>query len=144
YAALSADPEWSQYFTPNGFIKSQIDNFLANQNVNIVTSVTGCIIPDFVDLNGVNQYIQTLINNDTPASGLFCAIDEQAFDDICQNSSKIDLVGNHLIDELTGNRDLVNPRINFLSYDQVLVADYLYTQNVIGVDFVGPTGLTGF
>lgn len=144
YAALSVDPEWAQYFTPNGFIKSQIDNFLANQNVNIVTSVTGCIIPDFVDLNGVNQYIQTLINNDTPASGLFCAIDEQAFDDICQNPSKIDLVGNHLIDELTGNRDLANPRINFLSYDQVLVADYLYTQNVIGVDFVGPTGLTGF
>lgn len=148
YAALSVDPEWSTYFTPNGFIKSQIDNFLANQNVNIVSSVTGCIIPDFVDLNGVNQYIQTLINNDTPASGLFCAIDEQAFDDICANPYTIDLVGNHLIDELTGNADLANPRINFLSYDQNLVADYLYTQNVVGLTgsggFAGPTGLTGY
>lgn len=138
YAALSVDPKWSQYFTINGFIKSQIDNFLANPDVNIVTSVTGCIIPDFVDLNGVNQYIQTLINADTPSTGLFCAIDEQAFDDICANPYKIDLVGNHLIDELSGDRDLATPSLNFLSYDQVLVADYLYTKNSVGL-----TGASG-
>jgi hypothetical protein len=139
YQALALDPKWSTYFTDNGFIKSRIDNFLSEPDVSIVTSVTGCIIPDFVDLNGVTQYIQVLINNSTPSTGLFCAIDEQAFDDICANGSKIDLVGNHLIDELTGDSDLATPRINFLSYDQVLVSDYLYTQNVIGV-----TGATGF
>jgi hypothetical protein len=133
YQALSLDPKWSSYFTNNGFVKSQIDNFLANQDVNIITSSTGCIIPDFVDLNGNNQYIQTLVNQNTPSTGLFCAIDEQAFDDICNSPYKIDLVGNHLIDELSGNRDLATPRIKFLSYDQVLVADYLYTQNVVGV-----------
>ena len=148
YQALHLDPTWSTYFTNNGFIKSRIDQFLANPNVSIVTSVTGCIIPDFVDLNGVNQYVQTLINNNTASTGLFCAIDEQAFDDICNNPSKIDLVGNHLIDELSGDRDLVNPRINFLSYDQALEADYLYTQNVVGITgatgFVSPAGITGF
>ena len=138
YQALSLDPKWNSYFTNNGFIKSQINNFLANQDVNIVTSVTGCIIPDFVDLNGNNQYIQTLVNQNTPSTGLFCAIDEQAFDDICNSPYKIDLVGNHLIDELSGNRDLANPRIKFLSYDQVLVADYLYTQNVVGITGAGP------
>ena len=138
YQALSVDPKWNSYFTNNGFIKSQIDNFLSNQDVNIVTSVTGCIIPDFVDLNGNNQYIQTLVNQNTPSTGLFCAIDEQAFDDICNSPYKIDLVGNHLIDELSGDRDLATPRIKFLSYDQVLVADYLYTQNVIGVTGAGP------
>ena len=147
YAALALDPKWKNYFTNNGFIKSQIDSFLNQQDVNIVTSVTGCIIPDFVDLNGVNQYIQTLVNSNSPATGLFCAIDEQAFDNICSNPYTIDLVGNHLIDELSGDSDLANPAINFLSYDQALVADYLYTQNVIGVTgatgFVGPTGLTG-
>ena len=148
YQALHLDPTWSTFFTNNGFVKSRIDQFLANPNVSIVTSVTGCIIPDFVDLNGVNQYIQTLINNNTASTGLFCAIDEQAFDDICNNPSKIDLVGNHLIDELTGDRDLANPRINFLSYDQALEADYLYTQNVVGITgatgFVSPAGITGF
>lgn len=149
YPALALDPKWSAFFTDNGFIKSKIDAFLSDQDVNIVTSVTGCIIPDFVDLNGVNQYIQTLVNANSPATGLFCAIDEQAFDDICANPYTIDLVGNHLIDELTGDRDLANPRINFLSYDQALAADYLYTQNVVGVTgsgataFIGPTGLSG-
>lgn len=146
YQALSLDPLWNTYFTNNGFIKSRIDDFLANANVSIVTSETGCIIPNFVDLNGVNQYIQTLINNQTASTGLFCAIDEQAFDDICNNPSKIDLVGNHLIDELTGDRDLTSPRINFLSYDQALSADYLYTQKVVGITgaggFVSPTGAT--
>jgi hypothetical protein len=140
YQALSLDPKWSQYFTNNGFVKSQINNFLANGDVNIVTSVTGSIIPDFVDLNGNNQYIQTLINQNTPSTGLFCAIDEQAFDDICNSPYKIDLVGNHLIDELSGDRDLATPRIKFLSYDQVLVADYLYTQNVVGITGSGVTG----
>ena len=133
YQALSVDPKWNTYFTNNGFIKSRIDSFLSSPDVNIVTSVTGCIIPDFIDLNGNNQYIQTLVNQNTPSTGLFCAIDEQAFDDICNNPYKIDLVGNHLIDELSGDRDLATPRIKFLSYDQVLVADYLYTQNVVGV-----------
>jgi hypothetical protein len=123
YSQLALDPVYSSYFTAKGFNKAQIDNFLANQDVNIVTSVTGCIIPDFVDLNGNNQYIQTLVNQNTPSTGLFCAIDEQAFDDICNSPYKIDLVGNHLIDELSGNRDLATPRIKFLSYDQVLVAD---------------------
>lgn len=139
YPVLALDPKWSSYFTNNGFIKSQIDNFLSNQNVNIVTSVTGCIIPDFVDLNGINQYIQTLINNNTPSSGLFCAVDAKAFDYICNNSSRIDLVGNHLINELSGSIDLASPRINFLSYDQALLTDNLYTQNAVGI-----TGSTGF
>jgi hypothetical protein len=148
YATLALDPKWSNYFTNNGFIKSQIDNFLAQPDVNIIESVTGCIIPDFVDLNGVNQYLQTLINNSTPSSGLFCAIDEKAFDDICANGSRIDLVGNHLIAELDGDVALANPKINFLSYDQPLFSDYAYSQKVIGltgsVGFVGPTGLTGY
>jgi hypothetical protein len=150
YQALSVDPYWGYqdpalggngggYFTNNGFVKSKIDAFLADPNVSLVTSVTGSIIPNFVDLNGVNQYIQTLVNNNTPSTGLFCAVDEKAFDDICNNTSRIDLVGNHLIDELTSSRDLVRPRINFLSYDQALEADYLYTEKVVGV-----TGATGF
>ncbi len=138
YAALSVDPKWSTYFTPNGFIKDRLDSFLNQPDVSIVTTVTGCIIPDFVDLNGVTQYIQTLINNQTPSTGLFCAIDSTAFDDICNNPYQIDLVGNNLIDELSGDADLANPTLDFLSYLQPLVTDYLYTQKVIGV-----TGSTG-
>jgi len=142
YAALSVDPVYSNFFTPKGFIKSRLNAFIDLPEVNLVTSVTGCIIPDFVNLNGVNEYIQTLINNDTPTTGLFCAIDEQAFDDICNNPYKIDLVGNDLIDEFTADRDQQGtPRLDFLSYDQPLVADYLYTGNTVGV--TGASGATG-
>ncbi len=142
YETLSLDPKWSSYFTRNGFIKSQINNFLSQPDVNILTSTTGCLIPDFVDLNGNNQYIQTLINNNTPSTGLFCAVDEDAMDDLCNNPYKIDLVGHHLIDELTADRDIVDARLNFLSYDQNLTADYLYTQNKTSISD-GATGATG-
>ena len=141
YEALSEDPEWSAFFTRNGFIKDQINNFLSQQNVNIIGQVTGCLIPNFVDLNGNNQYIETLINNNTPSTGLFCAVDEEALDYLCQNRFKVDLVGNFLIDELTGDRDLQDPKLNFLSYDQQLIQDYLYTQNVTGI--TGASGSAG-
>ena len=143
YQALSEDPEWSAFFTPNGFIKSQINNFLSQQNVNIITQVTGCLIVDFVDLNGNNQFIQTLVNNNTPSTGLFCAVDAEALDYLCQNRFKVDLVGNFLIDELTGDRDLQDPTLNFLSYDQQLIQDYLYTQNSRGITGSGEPGPTG-
>ena len=129
YASLSQDPQWSSYFTPNGFIKSQITNFLNSVDVSIVTIQTGCLIIDFVNLNGNNEYIQTLINNNTPSTGLFCAIDEEALDNLCTNPYKVDLVGNHLIDELSGDRDIQDAKLNFLSYDQNLLQDYLYTKN---------------
>jgi hypothetical protein len=141
YEALSEDPEWSAFFTRNGFIKDQLNNFLSQQNVNIIGQVTGCLIPNFVDLNGNNQYIETLINNNTPSTGLFCAVDEEALDYLCQNRFKVDLVGNFLIDELTGDRDLQDPKLNFLSYDQQLIQDYLYTQNVTGI--TGASGSAG-
>jgi hypothetical protein len=146
YLALSVDPKWGYnkdtgagYFTANGFVKAKIDSFLSDMDINIVASVTGSIIPDFVDLNGINQYVQTLINNNTPSTGIFCAVDSKAFDNICANGSKIDLVGNHLIDEFGVNKDLPTPAINFLSYDQPLLQDSLYTRNVYGV-----TGYTGY
>lgn len=141
YETLSLDPKWSSYFTNNGFIKSQINNFLSQPDVNIVTQQTGCLIPDFVDLNGNNQYIQTLINNNTPSTGLFCAVDEDAMDSICTNPYKIDLVGHHLIDELTADRDIADARLNFLSYDQNLTADYLYAKNSNAITD-GATGAT--
>jgi hypothetical protein len=144
YVALSQDPQWSSFFTPNGFIKSQMNNFLNQQDVEIISVTTGCLIIDFVNLNGNNEYIQTLINNNTPGNGLFCAVDEQALENLCTNPYKVDLVGNHLIDELSGDRDIQDAKLNFLSYDQNLLQDYLYTQNYsILTDSTGETGPVG-
>ena len=48
YQALANDPVYSAYFTSKGFIKSQIDNFLSLDGVNIVLTTTGTIIPNFI------------------------------------------------------------------------------------------------
>ena len=134
YQALANDPVYSTYFTSKGFIKSQIDNFLSQNGVNTALTVTGTIIPNFTDQNGTLRYIQTLINNQTPTTGIFCAVNEEALDDLLVNSSVFDLVGHHLVDETTPDADITSvPRnLNFLSYSQNLFADYTYEKNVGG------------
>jgi hypothetical protein len=142
YQALANDPVYSEYFTSKGFIKSKIDDFLSIDGVNIVLTVTGTIIPNFIDQNGTLRYIQTLINNQTQQTGLFCAVNEEALDDIENNSSVIDLVGHHLVDEIGPDADItVTPKnLNFLSYNQNLFADYTYYRNVDGA--TGGTAIT--
>jgi hypothetical protein len=131
YQALSTDPVYSAYFTTKGFIKSKIDDFLALNTVNIALTATGTIIPNFLDKNGTLRYIQTLINNSTAQTGLFCAVNEEALDNIDVNTSIIDLVGHHLIDEVGADSDLTAPqKLNFLSYSQNLFADYTHSKNV--------------
>ena len=133
YQALSNDPIYSQYFTPKGFIKSEIDNFLSLPGINLVLSTTGTIIPNFVDQNGALRYIQTLINNQTPTTGIFCAVNEEALDDLTENSSVFDLVGHHLVDEIGPDADIEGEKVlDFLSYNQSLFADFTYARNVAG------------
>ena len=134
YQALANDPVYSAYFTSKGFIKAQIDNFLAQDGINIVTTVTGTLIPNFVDQNGTLRYIQTLINNQAQTTGIFCAVNEEALDDLENNSSVIDLVGHHLVDELSVDSDITSTpkNLNFLSYSQNLFADFTYYKNVAG------------
>jgi hypothetical protein len=134
YQALANDPVYNTYFTSKGFIKSQIDNFLSQNGVNTLLTVTGTIIPNFTDQNGTLRYIQTLINNQTPTTGIFCAVNEEALDDLLVNSSVFDLVGHHLVDETSTDADITaSPRnLNFLSYSQNLFADYTYDRNVDG------------
>ena len=134
YQALANDPVYSPYFTSKGLIKSQIDNFLAIDGVNIVLTVTGTLIPNFIDENGTLRYIQTLINNQTPTTGVFCAVNEEALDDLLTNSSVVDLVGHHLVDEIGSDSDITSsPKsLNFLSYSQNLFADYTYFKNIDG------------
>lgn len=134
YQSLSNDPIYSEYFTAKGFIKSKIDDFLALNSVNIVSTVTGTIIPNFIDDNGTVRYIQTLINNDTATTGLFCSVNEEALDDLVNNPSVVDLVGHHLVDEIGVDSDITSipKNLNFLSYNQNLFADYTYFRNVDG------------
>ena len=142
YQALANDPVYSAYFTSKGFIKSKIDDFLSIDGVNIVLTVTGTLIPNFTDQNGTLRYVQTLINNQAQQTGIFCAVNEEALDDLENNSSVIDLVGHHLVDEIGADADItsVPKNLNFLSYSQNLFADYTYYRNVDGT--TGGTAIT--
>lgn len=134
YQSLSNDPVYSQYFTTKGFIKSQIDNFLSQNGVNIALTATGTLIPNFTDENGTLRYIQTIINNSTAQTGIFCAVNEEALDELTTNPSVFDLVGHNLIDEVGPDYDItaIPKNLNFLSYNQNLFADYIYYKNVGG------------
>lgn len=134
YQALANDPVYSEYFTSKGFIKSKIDDFLSTDGVNIVLTVTGTLIPNFTDQNGTLRYVQTLINSQAQQTGIFCAVNEEALDDLQNNSSVIDLVGHHLVDEIGADADItsVPKNLNFLSYSQNLFADYTFFRNVDG------------
>lgn len=142
YQALSNDPIYSTYFTPKGFVKAQIDNFLALPEINLVASATGCLIPDFVDQNGVNRYIKTQINNSVGQTGILCSVNEEALDDLSTSTSLVDLVGHHLIDELDPNlRDMTQPpSVNFLSYNAPLLADFVYEQNTTSLNDLSSPG----
>lgn len=124
YAALSIDPVYSAYFNAKGFKKGLVDQFISLPEIQLVAKLTGCIIPDFKDKNGVNQFIETLINNTTPVTGLFCSINKQAMDDIENNTSQIDLVGHNLINAILSSQT----EFEFLSYKAPLINDYVYTE----------------
>lgn len=75
---------------------------------------TGCLIPNFIDKNGKNLFIETMINNNTNETGIMCFINAGLFDDTMIDGNKygIDLVGHNIEAALeNGITD-----VNFLSY----------------------------
>lgn len=122
YANLSIDPVYSKYFNAKGFKRDFLDEFISRPEISLIASITGCIIPDLKDANGSNQFIETLVNNTTAVTGLFCAINKIALDDLVNNISKIDLVGHNLIAALTGGQT----SIDLISYKAPLINDQAY------------------
>jgi len=125
YSSLSSDPYYSQFFNINGIIPAQLNNFINSSNTNLIGSWTGCIIPDFKDQTGSEQYIETVVNAATPLTGILVNVNQQALDQLNWNEDvdkwtlgtsnsqapfMVDLVGHNLI-------DIISPQVNFLSYD---------------------------
>lgn len=139
YAQLAIDPIYGPYFDASkGLLKASYESFLALPSVSVLAQYTGCLIPDFIDLNGNNLFIQDLINFDTAQTGLLCAINKAPFDGdeiISGTEMGVDLVG-HNIENKT-NTDPTYNRIKFLSYDRAVRDNlqYLETTSVeSGID----------
>lgn len=78
YSTLSTDNIWKKFFDANGIIKSKINNFIGAEGVTVIGSWTGCIIPDFVDKQGVPLSIERKINASTERTGLLMSFNNDA------------------------------------------------------------------
>lgn len=85
-ATLNNDPTYGEMFEQSGLKRSELSKFAALREVTLLAQYTGSLIPDFMDNEGRQLYIETLINLEARRTGLFCAINEEALE-------RIDLVG---------------------------------------------------
>lgn len=129
YQKLSADPTYSKYFDSTGLKKSEYRNFFGDPTVTFLGSYIGTIIPDFIDGNGVNQSIDTIMNNDMMVSGLYSYIDRDLLMDYANRSdsaSTIDVIGHEIAQGLSDTGTPVT-EVEFLSYRQNLTNVKVYT-----------------
>jgi hypothetical protein len=87
YSSLSTDPYYSQYFNTRGLIPSEINNFINLPSVNLIGSWVGCIIPDFKDQTGSEQYIETIVNGSVSLTGILVNINQEALDQLTWNET---------------------------------------------------------
>ena len=84
---LNNDPNYGTYFDENGLIKSEFAKFAGLREVTLLAQYNGLsLIPEFMDAEGNQMYIETLINLEARRTGLFCAVQEDAL-------PQIDLIG---------------------------------------------------
>jgi len=140
YQSLAVDKTFSKYFDSTGLIKSQVDNFINDRNVTLLKYYQGLsFIPYFRDQNNQNIFIETVINQDTQVTGLFCAFNADLLEQDYPTGA-IDLLGNNLINS-DSLLDSTATSIDFLSYQQDLISfnDYSNTYldtvgNVYSID----------
>jgi hypothetical protein len=121
YAKLAIDPIFSQYFDQSGVIKNNLNAFLSSSYTTILGSFTGCILPDLVDGEGRNYFIETIINNNIATTGLLCSVNQDQLDDYINSVYKVDMVGHGLVNALLGG---TQTSIDFLSYNLPIRTDY--------------------
>jgi hypothetical protein len=128
YATLATDPIYGTFFdAASGLKVAQLQNFLRLPQVSVAAIYTGIIIPDFVDKNGQNLYIQTVINDDTARTGLLCAINEAFVADNVVSGDEFDLVGHNtfaLWQEYLGGDAAANV-VDYLSYSGEISEQYV-------------------
>lgn len=132
YTELSTDPIFSQYFTADGIRPERLREFINLQNINLIGSWTGTIIPEFRDQTGAGQYIEDIVNASTPITGVLLNINKEALDQLIWDEDSeqwefgdgssidaadfiVDLVGHNLIEYADAPTNLIQK--NFLSYN---------------------------
>lgn len=121
YPVLSVDPRWSAYFGVDGLKKSKVRDFANDRNVKLLAYYEGAsLIPYFRDGNGRDIFIETLVNNDTDKTGLFCVFNIDLVE-TDYPKGMVDLIGNNLVDTETTS-------LNFLSYNASIMEQVTYNK----------------
>jgi hypothetical protein len=138
YQALSIDPIYGDLFDTKGLkanvtdafgnSASGLDKLLQLPEVTTLAEYTGSLIPEFIDKDGTNLFIEDIVNNETSKTGLVCAINgDWYYDNPTLNAMvdglQIDLIGHGL--ELNTNGIST---LDFLSYYGSLNALQPYLQ----------------
>jgi hypothetical protein len=84
------------------------------------------LIPYFSDLNGVNKFIETVVNRDTQNTGVFVTYNTSLLDDSDYNTGLLDLIGNNIVDSEIES-------IDYLSYKESLTEILSYNKSDINV-----------
>ncbi len=129
YKKLATDPVFSKYFNDRGILKSQLNAFLSSEEINTVARFTGCLIPDFVDGNGVNHSLDTIVNNSVATTGVFLAFNKEALADYETSTSRYDVVGHHLADPA-----YTVDYLNMLSYKTNVKEEFQFTEKTGSFD----------
>ena len=140
YQSLAVDPRWQTYFNATGLIKSQVDAIVSDQNITVLGFYQGLsLIPFFLDRNGRNIFIETVMNRDTDTTGIFVAFNDELLENVDYPTGLLDIIGNSLVASTNVQE------IDFLSYkdtiSEVLNFDQVFldrTGNVISLG-TGPT-----
>jgi hypothetical protein len=116
YNNLSVDSTWSNYFTSQGLIKDNIQNFVNERNVTVLGNYDVSLLPYFKDQDGRDLYIRSVINTFTDVTGLFCTYNEDKILKSDYPLEEIDLIGYGLVDS-------AQEAIDFLSYNQSIIEE---------------------
>lgn len=131
YTELSVDPIWSQYFSNEGLVKSELFNLVNNPSINTLGVFRNLsVIPYFTDANNTNIFIEDRINLRTDETGIYMAFDIDAVETTYRNGL-LDLVGNNII------ADNSIERIELLSYNDDITETNSYTEKQL--DSLGNT-----
>ena len=140
YKTLANNTIFAKYFNADGLNKNVVDSFLNEKTVNLLGKYDVSLIPFFRDKSNKNIFIESVLNQYTDRTGLFCAFDIEKFETEYPNGL-VDLSGHTL---LYNQNKPTNPyskeSIDFLSYKNTIIETNNYVEsnidrigNVVGI-----------
>jgi hypothetical protein len=121
-ADMDTDPVYGELFNADGLLSDKLADFANLRQVSLIAQYTGSLLPGFVDLEGTQLYIETIINSEARRTGLFCAVHEDAVTN--DAGTMLDLVGHVYNDSLA--YDLLSYKVGAGDRNVDMGAEWVY------------------